>query len=99
MPDEDRQRAFLVGGTVFLTVFTWAMMAVLAVVGPAKREFVLAGCVFLVAALLLLFNATMLFTLAGGHRGLRWAKALLWASFALILVAIAFLGLAVRHYL
>ena len=99
MQEADARRVFLACGTVLMALFTWAMVAVLALTGPEGAGFVLAGIAFLVALLILVFSAALLFSCPAGPGILRAATVLLWLSFALILVAFAFLIFAVVQYL
>ena len=99
MQEAETRRIFLACGTVLLALLAWAMVALLGSTGPEGAAFVLSGIAFLGALLILVLTGTMLFSSAGGTRGLRAAAALLWVSFALIAVAFAFLFVGVLQYL
>jgi hypothetical protein len=90
MPGGNGQRVYLTCGSVLLLVFSFAIVIAIATLGSGDQPQLLAAIALVATVGILLFNATLLCGTNGGPKVLAAAKVLLWFSFLLAAVAIAF---------
>ena len=88
MDNNDKQRIYLICGTVFLALVALLVIVLICTFASGTKNDIIAAIALAISVLVLVFNSTLLFTAKNsGPRLLLTGRILLWLAYIIFMVA------------